>query len=381
MTKRVGVDIGANAVRVVAIDEVDADGFASISRVGIAALKPGAFSGGRVRNPQQVATALVKALKEAGVQRYGFVLGLSAPEVAVGRYALPAAIHAHERSQALMTMGIQLAPLLEADKTTLASSLVRVDTDADGNLTAVLTVAGALSDDVRSLQAVCKLAGASPRAIDLAGAASMRSLVRTEHNASEIATVVDVGASKTTIATRQGAYLRSLRTVQMGGDDVTRALVGITGEDSASAERRKASLRLPALGESLESVADENRSSYLDDEDTQNDAVSIENITEALLRTTEQLVDAIAQVIESEGATSGAFTQGISLCGGGALLRGFKERLAQRTGVPVLVGRPWAKVDPNRRTLDLLDPQGNADPRLLLSLSTAIGLALWEDNQ
>lgn len=374
----VGVDIGANAVRVVQIDGIDDDGFAIITKVGISTLKAGSFSGGRIRNPQNVAAALVKALKDAGVPRYGFVIGLSAPDVAVARYALPATVSPNERASALATMGIQISPSLDPELSTLATSLVRIDTMGDGTENAVLTVAGALTEDVESLITVCKLAGATPKAIDLSGVASMRSLVRTYSDASEIATIVDIGSSKTIISTRQGAFLRSMRTITAGGDDITRAILAITGEDHSQAERRKASLRLPGLGEDIESVVASINTNYFDEEETNLESQTSQRITNALMRTSENLIDTIAQVLESDGASTGAFTQGISLSGGGALLRGFKERLAQRVGVPVLVGRPWAKIQRNRKTNEMLDHDGNADPRILLALSTAIGLALWE---
>ena len=374
----VGVDIGANAVRVVQIDGIDDDGFAIITKVGISTLKAGSFSGGRIRNPQNVAAALVKALKDAGVPRYGFVIGLSAPDVAVARYALPAAVSPNERASALATMGIQISPSLDPELSTLATSLVRIDAMADGTENAVLTVAGALTEDVESLKTVCKLAGAPPKAIDLSGVASMRSLVRTYSDASEIATIVDIGSSKTIISTRQGAFLRSMRTITAGGDDITRAILAITGEDHSQAERRKASLRLPGLGEDIDSVVTSVNINYFDEDETNLESQTSQRITNALMRTSENLIDTIAQVLESDGASTGAFTQGISLSGGGALLRGFKERLAQRVGVPVLVGRPWAKIQRNRKTNEMLDHDGNADPRILLALSTAIGLALWE---
>ena len=374
----IGVDIGANAVRVVQIDGIDDDGFAIITKVGISTLKAGSFSGGRIRNPQNVAAALVKALKDAGVPRYGFVIGLSAPDVAVARYALPATVSPNERASALATMGIQISPSLDPELSTLATSLVRIDTMGDGTENAVLTVAGALTEDIESLITVCKLAGATPKAIDLSGVASMRSLVRTYSDASEIATIVDIGSSKTIISTRQGAFLRSMRTITAGGDDITRAILAITGEDHSQAERRKASLRLPGIGEDYDSVVASVNTNYFDEDETNLESQTAQRITNALMRTSENLIDTIAQVLESDGASTGAFTQGISLSGGGALLRGFKERLAQRVGVPVLVGRPWAKIQRNRKTNEMLDHEGNADPRILLALSTAIGLALWE---
>lgn len=106
---------------------------------------------------------------------------------------------------------------------------------------------------------------------------------------------------------------------------------------------------------------------------------SADKADEALTTAAEALIDDIAAAIESDAAQHDTATQGISLCGGTALLRGLKERLTQRVGVPVQIGRPWAVVDHTKRN-EAVFVNGVEDPVTILGLTTAIGLALWKDN-
>jgi hypothetical protein len=62
-----------------------------------------------------------------------------------------------------------------------------------------------------------------------------------------------------------------------------------------------------------------------------------------------------------------------------------KTLLFQRLGVPVTVGRPWARLERSRYNLPyLIDAEGEDESTRkaratehLMRLSTAIGLALW----
>lgn len=376
MSARVGVDLGATAVRVAVVDGVDSDGFAQVSRIGLSPVKPGAIAGGKIRNPQLVSLALSRALKAAGVPRYGFVLGLSSPDAALSRVTLPNSIRANERSGALRSMGLQISPTVPLQDSAVSTQLIRTDQTGEGHLVDQVAVAAALQSEVDALLSVCKLAGVEPQSIDLAGAATMRGLVRCAPEAQEVASLVDIGASKIMVATRQGPHLRSIRTVPGGGDDITRAIIGVTGEEMEQAERRKAAMRLLTAPRS--GIVDLS-SSYIDeDDDSPVDAGQQTAVEEALTRSVEAIVDQIAQTIESDSANYGSYTQGISLCGGTALLRGLKERLNQRVGVPVQIGRPWAALQRNKRTQQYFTERGD-DPRLMLSLTTAIGLALWKE--
>jgi Tfp pilus assembly PilM family ATPase len=71
-------------------------------------------------------------------------------------------------------------------------------------------------------------------------------------------------------------------------------------------------------------------------------------------------------------------SQRVTLTGGTVLLNGFKGRLQQRLGIPVSTGRPWADIERSRRNAPYFK-DGKIDPRFLVVLSSATGLALWKE--
>lgn len=369
----VGVDVGSTAVRAVEVAGVDSDGFAVISKIGISLLPDGAVVAGRIRSPKDVAIALTRALREAGVPRQGFILGLTSPDVAVTTMAFPVSVRQSERDGAIRALGRAVSPTFGMEESSLATYLIGASGDANGMST--IGVAAALAEDVAMLRAACDTARCAPRAIDLSGAALLRALTRVNPLTGEIGSIVDIGATKITVATRQGMYLRSLRTTVGAGSDLTRAIAGVTHETFAEAEERKYAMRLSSggvrTGGASAGYGAEDGLSVLSQEGT-----SIVDMT--LSSAVDVLVDTIAQSVETDAGNFGSLTQGVSLCGGTALLRGVKDRLQLRLGVPVSIGRPWADIERSRKNARFF-VEGRPDPRVLLSLAAATGLALWKE--
>lgn len=372
--KMVGVDLGASMVRVVEVAGVDSDGFAVISRVGLSPMPDGAIHGGRVRNPKEVSVALVKALRDAGVPRQGFVLGLTSPDAALTTMAFPASVRPEERETAIMALGRPISPTFTLEDSALATYLVGTGgEDADGTAMRTIGVAAVLNEDLDALRQVCDLARCSPRAVDLSGSALLRALMRVNPMAGEIGTVVDIGAGKVTVATRQGMLLRSLRTTVGGGADITRAIASALRVEFDEAEEEKMSMRLAQQSGARASVT-----SIYGADDARSDGTSLSQADIALGSSVDMLVDTIAQSVETDAANHGSMTQGVSLCGGTSLIRGLKDRLQLRLGLPVAIGRPWADLERSKRNAPYF-VSGRPDPKLLLMLSTAVGLALWKE--
>lgn len=375
MAKQVGVDIGSTNVRVVEVRGLDSRGYAVVTRVGYAPMRENAIVGGRIRNAVAVSQAVIRALKQAGVAPYGFVAGFSAPEAAVARMTLPSALKGDERIKTLRTMDRQVSAALRLEDSVIALNEIRRFSTAEGMSMTAVVVAAAAREEVEQLRQVFKLAKCTPRALDLAGAANMRALVRTIPEGNEVHTIVDIGATKTSIATRQGPHLRSLRQVAAGGSSFTRAIMGVTGDTRQEAEARQKIVSLverPVSGP-VEVVTGYGSTGKIRDEDSEKQNIFDESVS----RVADDLVEQIASSIENDASNYGnSFTQGVVLCGATAQIPGLRERLSQRLGVPVQLGRPWATLERNRSNLLYLR-DGQEDPRMMMELTTAIGLALW----
>jgi type IV pilus assembly protein PilM len=379
----VGIDIGANAVRVVRVSKVTDDGYALVDRVGVTRIREGTVIAGVIKSPQTVAMAISSALKSAGVSGYGAVVGLASPNVAVAVQNVPSLVGRDGRVSSLRALNRQISPTLPLATSELATSLIRSETSAEGMANDVTLVAAAARADVGQLRTVCSLAKVTPRAIDLSAAATLRALYRGPEDAADTASVVDIGATKVTIATRQGPHLRSLRVLPGGGDELTRALMRDGDMELEEAERRKRLLSLPdanRLAVDLVAGDDQGTVGYGAEGASPEESIAPKTTLDmVLVSLTDSLIEQVAQALDNHAVTYGSYPQGVVLAGGGALLKGLKERLGQRLGIEVHLGAPWARLAGNRSTATLFTADGIENPQAMLELTTAIGLACWRE--
>lgn len=379
---KVGVDVGASAVRVVVVSGTDDTSAARVERAASAPLNPGAVVGGRIKDVAAVAAAMDDAFAESGAPRYGCVVGLSSPEGAVSRVALPSTLKPSEWTAVVRTADRDPSYLLKLRDAALSLNLMRDVAPPEGQ---VMTLMGAVPrTDVATMVRATKMAKATPRAVDMVGAAVMRTMTRTYPGNTDVATVVDIGASKITVATRQGAYLRSVRTVPSGADDITRAVMGALDCQYREAEEYKRASRVLVTPPEVEAMPGESSgpmmSAYgkVSTGAAPTAKTADEKVAESVSVAAAALCDEIASCVEADSAKfSQNTTKGVVLCGGGALMRGMRDMVADRVGVPVMVGRPWATLVPGRHTEGVLAAAGGEE-FALLTLATAVGLALWE---
>lgn len=374
----VGVDIGATEVRVVSVTGATLNGMEVIDRVGVYPVPDGAVRAGKILNPQAAATALVRALKDARVPAQGFVLGMAAQESTVVRRVVPTSVKPSERATAVRISGEAPSTTVPMDKAVFDLNHVRARSTGEGHTVDDLVVGAALQADLDELLTMCRIARVAPRAVDLSGVAVVRALVRTNGDVSDVSTVVDVGATKTTVTTREGSHVRGMRTVPLGGDDITRALLAVRDESWAEADRRKRYLRLGApVSATVGGLVALNEYGLEEDAALLDDRPETK-IEQAFHAAGERIVDEIAKSVDADADMFPTPTTMITLTGCTAQLPGLKERLSERVGVRVQVGRPWAALQDNKR-LRSHRVDGRDDPVRMLKLTTAIGLAMWKD--
>ena len=369
--RHIGVEVAATEVRVVEVSHIDASGLAVISKLSKVALPDGAVVAGRIRNHAQVGFALKAAIREARVPKYGFVIGLGAPDVAVARVKMPALVEKHEREGVLRTMEFDLATTFRVADAAISTYLIDDDPFVDEN-EQELNATYVKQSDLEDLLGVCDLAKLEPRAVDLSAAALLRSLQRVGAGDKAVSTLVDVGASKTTVITRAGMHMRSIRVVAQGGIEITKAIAAATNQNFPVAERIKYDLTPNTTARTT--TRRETFGSEVEEE-----VITVQGADPGVMaagKEIKKLADLISQGVESDGTTHEQYTSGITLTGRGALQRGLKEAIEELTGVPVAVGMPWATIERTTKNAEYLN-DGNPDQLLLLSLSTAIGRAIW----
>lgn len=381
-TKGVGIDLGATAVRVVEVSGLDANAVAKITKCSIVPLRPGAIIGGKIYDHAGVAWAVSHALKELRISPYGVVLGISGTDTALTTLTVPTALTSDEQRKAIRVAKQEISPRVPLDKSSLSLNTMS-EYDSEDSTTRTVLASVANHDALGDILQVAKMARLTPKAVDMSAAAVTRALTRSVPGNNEVATIVDVGASKITVATRQGLHLRSVRTLESGGENITRAIAGALSVPLDAAEEQKLLMRVSNEdSELVGGAAPEVAGHALYGSFDTSGAVFKEEVSEgqdALDTTATDLIEEIAAAVEADAANfPAAPTQGLLLCGGTSLLRGFRENLSRRIGVRAVIGRPWASAVPGRG-VDQLVTDGKEIPEVLLSLATAIGLAIWKE--
>lgn len=372
----VGVDIGSTAVRVVEVAGISSEGWAEIRRIGIEPIQPDWLDAGDVRANRKTAVgaALARALKQAGVSGRGIIVGCPTPYASVRRVSVPDSLSVAERTAFIRNQKTQITPVASNDDAALSWNSAAATTDAAGKVTHDLVVAASKRDVIQALVDVCRLAKAEPRAIDLTGAALMRALVRIAPDDDSVMSVLDVGATKTMLATRRGGHLRSVRTVKLGGEMFTQALAQETNGTREDAEVSKRYLRII---EPTSRVA-EPTTSYLGDlvAPAEPTPAKSSDAERRLLDEADRLINDISKLIAADAKEHGGRTSAVYLTGGGARVHGFAERLAQQIEVKVIPAPPWAEIADTRRNARWLE---GANPEFISDLTVAVGLATWHE--
>lgn len=373
-TSRIGVDIGATAVRAVVVSDPDDDQYVEVMRSAKVELPHGAVSGGELSDIVAVASAMTDALEQLNGSD-GYVVALTARSAAVGLRTVPSTVPPAERVEYLRTADLPpISNLITLDQAHVQTQLAR-RLNIDGKDLDRLAVALVPPEAVERLQEACAATEKEPAAIDLGASGLLRAVCRTYGNPDEVETIVDIGATKTQIVTREGGHMRSARLLPHGGDAITKALMGPLDASFADAEERKKILRVASAPDQAHATT----SLYLDNVTAERDRRLDTDLGQTLAQAAEQLVDEIDKTIRTEANQSGGRRPDrILLTGGGAHLRGLVELVWQSSGIETRLGRPWITVENPSANGPLYNADGTENTAEVFGFATAIGMALWE---
>lgn len=342
--RTVGLDIGTSAIR--AVELTVGDGVAPILEAyGQVGLPPGTIVDGEIRDRMQVVAALERLWREGGFSERQVHLGVAGLRAITREVDMPP-LPPDELDEAVRFQAHDVVPFPIAETATSAKVIAQYQ-DADGSPQIRVLVAAAHRDLVDGVVEAVEEAGLQPIGIDLDTAALARAL-RDEEATGLTEAIVSVGAGLTMVVVHQNGVLQFVRTVDLGGDSVTRAIAGALDLPMADAEGLKRHLGAPGEHDSR--------------------AVSA---TQAAIG---ELVGEIQNSLRFYASQPGrAAPARLLVTGAGAKVTGFMERLALGVEMPVLEASPLARVDTHR--LPITPEQAAAiDP----TLAVPVGLAMPE---
>lgn len=352
----IGLDIGTTAVRAVEVDG-ERDGMARVTALAVVPVDAGTVVAGRINDAASVAGAVRSALALIDGNDARVVVGLATPDTAVASRAVHQGLRRHEREAVVRNDTVAVTARLRNEDAAIDTYVAGPLVTSTGATRDDLVVAAAHQTHVDELVKVCRLARINPLAMDLSGAAMLRALVRTAPGDDTVAAYCDLGATRTTVVVRRGHHLRSLRTIPAGGNDITRAVMNALDSTWLAAERAKRTRHLQPSSTGPEP----------------------DRAAAAYTRAVGALVDQIAIGVDA-ARKGGDDPQSIVLVGLGSRTHDLADQLASRTGLLVVSGRPALELVDNRANRPHLDDTARLDD-LVVSLTTAAGLAQWKDHE
>lgn len=342
--RTVGLDIGTSAIRAV---ELTVDGGAPpiLEAYGQVGLPPGTIVDGEIRDRAQVVAALERLWREGGFSERHVRVGVAGLRAITREVDMPP-LPPDELDEAVRFQANDVVPF-PVEETAMSAKVIAQYQDSEGSPQIRVLVAAAHRDLVDGVVGAVEDAGLQPVGIDLDTAALARAL-RDEGAAGITEAIVSVGAGLTMVVIHQNGLLQFVRTVDLGGDSITRSIAGALDLPMADAEGLKRHLGAPGVHDPR--------------------AVSA----------TKSAIDDLVSEIQSSlrfysSQPDRTLPARLLITGGGAQVTGFMEQLQRAVEMPVIEASPLARVDTHRLPITP-EQAATIDP----TLAVPVGLALPE---
>jgi type IV pilus assembly protein PilM len=343
MTERiVGLDIGRDRIRAVEIENPRKPR-PTVVRAQEIVLPDGAVRSGEVRELQTVASALRRLWSDGGFKSKDVVLGMGNQRVLARDLTVPKMPLADIRAS--LPFQVQdLLPVPVADAI-LDFYPISDGMGENGPVVNGLLIA-AIKDAVNANVQAVRMAGLRPAEVDLIPFALTRLMAGSSNG--EVIVLVDIGGTTTNVVVSVRGVPEFVRIIPTGGDDITKAIAARMGITAVSAENLKRSSRLGRGG-----VLPEERQ-------------AVEVLGESSFELLNSLRNTINYYVNAHPEHRPAR---IVMTGGGALLSGLTDVLAEMTHTPVTIGNPFEHVTVARAL-------GKAKAQEPAAFTVALGLAL-----
>ncbi len=341
-TRIVGLDIGTSAIR--AVELTVGDGSRPILEAfGQVGLRPGTVVDGEVRDRTRAVEALHRLWREGGFSEKRVNLGVAGLRAITREVDMPP-LPPDELDDAVRFQADQVIPF-PLERTSISAKVIAQYTDADGAPQIRVLVAAAHRDMIDGVVDAVQAAGLEPVGIDLDTAALARALYDPNFSGGPEA-IVSVGAGLTMVVVHHGGLLQFVRTIDLGGDSITKAIASALDLPLTDAEAVKRKLGEPGL------------------HDTR-----AESATSGAV---EELVGEIHNSIRFFSSLPGRLVPTrVLVTGGGARTAGFQAKLQLGLEAPVQPASPLSLVDTSRLPISE-EEAASINP----TLAVPVGLAL-----
>ncbi|MHB8220924.1 MAG: type IV pilus assembly protein PilM [Acidimicrobiales bacterium] len=337
----VGLDIGTSAIRAAQLT-VGAGPRPVLENFGQVGILPGSVVGGEIRDRGEIAKAIRRLWHEGGFSERRVIVGLAGLRAITREIDVPP-IPPDELDDALRFQADEVIPF-PMDQTLISAKVMAQFTDADGAPQLRVLMAVAHRELVDAAVAALQEAGLEPIGIDLNTAALARAFYDPTFTAGPEA-IVSVGDGLTMVVIHQAGQLQFVRTIDIGGQNVTQSVASALDLPATDAEAMKRRLGEPGIHDS--------------------------RAEDAVRSVVEELVGEVHNSIRFFSSLPGRSAPArLLVTGAGSRTAGLMTRLQEGLDVPVLPASPLSMVE-NHLSVSP-EEAASIDPVLAVS----VGLAL-----
>jgi len=335
-----------------------------LQAVAVRPLPEGLVFEGEVVDADGLAAELKAFWKQAGFGGKRFSVGIANQKVVVRTLEMP--VVDPKELQAAVEFQAQDAIPIPLDQAVLDYDVLGTFTDSENVQKQRVLVVAAQRDMVEQFVAAGRKAGLTVENVDLQAFALVRALApriafldQGAPAGAEATALVNIGTGTTNIVVVAGGEPRFTRVVNMGSEDIVKALMEHRGVERADADR----MRLE-VGLSGDAVA---AGDYEPD--------TVEEVRQVADGAAEAIADELRRSIDYYHSTSqDGGIAAVLLSGEGALTRNACDYFAGALHMPVTMGNPLQYIAENRSKMSQAELEVSA-PRLAI----AVGLALDDE--
>lgn len=346
----VGLDVGSHTIKVVELAPVDHR--FRVLHAGTAPTPPGAVKEGVVIDPHSVANRIRQALTTAGTKGGRVVSAIGGQAVIVRELKFPP----------MPDADLQNAARFEAERyVPYGVRDVNMDLDVigetteDGQKKVVVLLVAAKRDTIDKHVQALEVAGLEPFVLDVDAFAIMRA--HTPHNqpAGDAQVFVDMGAETTDIVIAESGQMRLTRNVNIGGNNLTRAVATKLELEFTAAEHLK-----------------EQKGMILLEGEPMPDDKTVLALHDLMLPIIGDLATEVRRSLDYfQTRYREAKISRIAISGGTARLPNLARFLSLELGVETVVGDPFAQCEVGAQ---VLSPEARRQDAPVMA--TAVGLAM-----
>ena len=357
------IDVGARSIKVVKLHKMRS-GY-RLDNYGVTLTPKDSVVNGQILDPQAVAVALMKVLKESGIKERRAIVAVTDQKLIIREISVPL-MEEKELLSGIMWEAPKYVPY-NLEESIIDAKKVEEFEEKDGNKMMRVLLVATPKNTVYQYIEVLKRVKIIPRVVDVVPWANIRAFdsylsdkKEGDGEESVIDIILSIGASITDLTLVEGKNLKFTRNILIGGNDITKAIAKSSNIAFEDAEKLKRDTEIVLSPET------ETEGEGEGEKKSKNEKI--------ILKILNQITKEVRKSLSYYKTQSQKVKYNkIILSGGSANIKNIKDLLSEQFKIPVIIGNPLEGIKIDERAFDI-----ERIKKLKKSLATVIGLAKRE---